>query len=359
MPALSDLIAALPKAELHIHIEGSLEPEHMFLLAKRNNVAIPYASAADVRKAYSFSNLQSFLDMYYLGTNVLLTVEDFAELAFRYMTRAYQDNVRHAEIMFDPQSHTSRGVAFETVLTGLELGLSRATVCYQGMTATLIMSFLRHLSEEDAFRTLEEAKPFLSRIKAVGLDSGEQGNPPAKFQRVFAQCKALGLRCVAHAGEEGPPANISDALDLLDVSRVDHGVACVKDPALVARLVAARMPLTVCPRSNVCLCVFPNYKEANTVAMLRMGVCVTINSDDPAYFGGYLSSNYEVLEEAGVTAAEIVQLAKNGFEASFLPEADKQRYIQAIDAVAASFLHYVCMGTTVPKQNAIVNTKRL
>jgi adenosine deaminase len=337
MDRFRDFIAALPKAELHIHIEGSLEPEHLFALARKNNISIPYSSVDDVRRAYNFTNLQSFLDVYYLGTKVLVTKDDFAELAFRYLTRAHMDNVRHAEIMFDPQSHTARGVTFETVLAGLELGMARAKTAFNGLSSALIMSFLRHLSEEEAFATLEQAMPFLSRIHAVGLDSGEQGNPPEKFKRVFAKCAELGLRKVAHAGEEGPPSNIRDAISMLGVCRVDHGVACTKDAGLVEELVASRMPLTVCPRSNVCLRVFSDYAGANTVEMLRKGICVTINSDDPAYFGGYLNANYEVLAAVGVTVAELAQLAKNGFEASWLPTEVKQRMMASVDEVAAAF----------------------
>ena len=335
MPSLNDLIAALPKAELHIHIEGSLEPDHLFDLAKRNGIAIPYATVDDIKAAYNFSNLQSFLDVYYLGTKVLVTEEDFAELLFRYMTRAHQDNVKHAEIMFDPQSHTSRGIKFETVLNGLEKGMARAKLAY-GITSMLIMSFLRHLSEDDAFSTLEEALPFIRRIGAVGLDSGEQGNPPEKFRRVFAKCAELGLRRVAHAGEEGPPENIRDAISMLQVCRIDHGVACTKDASLVDELVKSQMPLTVCPRSNVALCVFSDYTKANTIEMLRRGIAVTINSDDPAYFGGYLNANYSVLSAVGVTNAELAQLAKNSFVGSWLPDEAKASYCQLIDDVLQS-----------------------
>lgn len=328
-----DLVSILPKAELHMHIEGSLEPEFMFELAQRNHVAIPYETVDDVRRAYHFHNLQSFLDIYYAGASVLLKEEDFAELVMRYAQRSAAEGVVHAEIFFDPQTHTHRGVSFETVINGLRDGMAEATETL-GVTFKLIMSFLRHLSEEDAFATLELSKPFLTKIDGVGLDSSEVGNPPEKFARVFAACKELGLPRVAHAGEEGPPDYIWDSLRLLDVCRVDHGVATAKDPQLLKHIVEAQMPLTVCPCSNISLCVFSDYTQHNAIDLLRKGVCVTINSDDPAYFGGYCGKNYEVLRQCGMTDSDAVQLAINSFVASWLPDADKQQWIKKIKDIA-------------------------
>ena len=329
------LLAALPKAELHLHIEGSLEPEYMFELAQRNNKTIPYASVDEVRKAYSFCNLQDFLDIYYAGANVLITRADFAELVVRYAQRSAADGVKHAEIFFDPQTHTERGIAFATVIEGLRDGMTESTAKF-GITFKLIMSFLRHMTEEEAFTTLEQAKPFLAFIDGVGLDSSEKGNPPEKFQRVYNACKELGLKRVAHAGEEGPPQYVWDSLKLLDVCRIDHGVASTKDETLMEHLIETQMPLTVCPNSNVCLRVFPDMKSSNAIAMLRRGVCVTINSDDPAYFGGYVLSNYEGLREAGMTDADAVQIAKNGFLASWLSEDEKAKWVTEIDRIAAA-----------------------
>lgn len=328
-------LTALPKAELHLHIEGSLEPEYMFELAQRNNKPIPYSSVEEVRKAYSFGNLQDFLDIYYAGANVLITRADFAELVVRYAARSHADGVKHAEIFFDPQTHTDRGIAFETVLEGLRDGMAESTANF-GMTFKLILSFLRHLSEDAAFATLEQAKPFIQHIDGVGLDSSEKGNPPEKFQRVFEACKQLGLKRVAHAGEEGPPQYVWDSLKLLDVCRIDHGVASTKDETLMEHLIATKMPLTVCPNSNVCLRVFPDMKSSNAIEMLRRGVCVTINSDDPAYFGGYVLSNYEGLRDAGMTDADAVQIAKNGFIASWLSDEEKAKWIAEIDRIAAA-----------------------
>lgn len=328
-------LTVLPKAELHLHIEGSLEPEYMFELAQRNNKPIPYSSVEEVRKAYSFGNLQDFLDIYYAGANVLITRADFAELVVRYAARSHADGVKHAEIFFDPQTHTDRGIAFETVLEGLRDGMAESTANF-GMTFKLILSFLRHLSEDAAFATLEQAKPFIQHIDGVGLDSSEKGNPPEKFQRVFEACKQLGLKRVAHAGEEGPPQYVWDSLKLLDVCRIDHGVASTKDETLMEHLIATKMPLTVCPNSNVCLRVFPDMKSSNAIEMLRRGVCVTINSDDPAYFGGYVLSNYEGLRDAGMTDADAVQIAKNGFIASWLSDEEKAKWIAEIDRIAAA-----------------------
>ena len=288
---LPDLLRRMPKAELHIHIEGSLEPELIFELARRNGVSLPFASVDQLRAAYAFTDLQSFLDIYYAGASVLLKEEDFFDMAMAYFRRAAADNVVHAEIFFDPQTHTERGVAFATVIGGL----SRAVDAAQrelGVSALLIMCFLRHLSEEAAFATLEGALPYREQFIGVGLDSGERGNPPENFARVFERCRELGLRLVAHAGEEGPPAYIWSALDVLHVERIDHGVRSIEDPALIQRLAQDRMPLTVCPLSNVKLCVYKTMAEHQLPALLAAGLCATINSDDPAYFGGYVNQNY-------------------------------------------------------------------
>ena len=331
---LPALLRAMPKAELHIHIEGSLEPELIFALAQRNGVSIPYASVEALRAAYAFTDLQSFLDIYYAGASVLLKEEDFFDMAMAYFRRAAADNVVHAELFFDPQTHTDRGVSFETVIKGL----TRASETAQrelGVSSLLIMCFLRHLSEEAAFATLEESLPYRHLFVGVGLDSGERGNPPDKFERVFERCRALGLHVVAHAGEEGPPDYIWDAIELLKVERIDHGVRCLEDPRLVLRLAAARMPLTVCPLSNVKLCVFKTLGEHNLFTLMEAGLCVTINSDDPAYFGGYMNQNFVETFDAlpQLTARHAYQLALNSFDASFAPAADKQRWAAQLDAV--------------------------
>lgn len=333
--SLDAFIAGLPKAELHLHIEGSLEPELMFELARRNGVAIPFDSVEAVRAAYDFSNLQDFLDIYYAGANVLLTRRDFEDLAFAYFQRAADDQVRHAEIFFDPQTHTDRGVAFETVLEGLWDGMQRAER-ELGVTSELILCFLRHLDEDAAFETLRQAEPYLDRIAGVGLDSSEVGHPPSKFARVFDRAGELGLKRVAHAGEEGPPAYVHEALDLLHIDRMDHGNRSMEDEALVARLAAERMTLTVCPLSNLKLCVVDDLKAHPVPEMLRRGLHVTLNSDDPAYFGGYVNANYAQLADAvGLTHEQLTQLAINSFEGSFLPEADKAARIAEVRAYAA------------------------
>ncbi len=288
---LPDLLRAMPKTELHMHIEGSLEPELIFQLAQRNQVQLPYSSVDVLRAAYAFTDLQSFLDIYYAGASVLLTEPDFYDMAWAYFLKAQADNVVHAELFFDPQTHTARHVPMDTVINGLH----RACVDAQtklGISASLILCFLRHLSEEEALQTLEEAKPYLDKIIGVGLDSSERGHPPEKFERVFAQARALGLRVVAHAGEEGPPAYIWGALDVLKAERIDHGVQAIHDPTLMKRLAQERIPLTVCPLSNQKLCVFSNLADHNLGAMLDQGLCVMLNSDDPAYFGGYLNDNF-------------------------------------------------------------------
>ncbi len=331
---LPALLRAMPKAELHIHIEGSLEPELIFALAKRNGVALQYESVEALRAAYAFTDLQSFLDTYYAGASVLLTEDDFFDMAMAYFRRAADDHVVHAELFFDPQTHTDRGVPFATVVDGL----ARACAAAErelGITALLIMCFLRHLSEDAAFATLEKALPHLGRITGVGLDSGERGNPPEKFERVFARCRELGLRLVAHAGEEGPPAYIWSALDVLHAERIDHGVACLADPALVARLAAERIPLTVCPLSNLKLCVYPSLDQHALAALLEAGLCATVNSDDPAYFGGYINQNFvetfAALPQLG--AREAHRLAANSFEASFVDDARKAGWRARLDTV--------------------------
>ena len=334
---LPALLQAMPKAELHIHIEGSLEPELIFALAKRNGVALPYASVEALRAAYAFTDLQSFLDIYYAGASVLLKEEDFFDMAMAYFRRAAADHVVHTELFFDPQTHTERGVPIKTVLDGLTRAC-RTAQRELGVSALLILCFLRHLSEEAAFATLADALPYRDQFIGVGLDSSERGHPPEKFARVFARCRELGLRLVAHAGEEGPPAYIWSALDVLHVERVDHGVRCVEDPALVARLAAERMPLTVCPLSNVKLCVYATMAEHQLPALLAAGLCATVNSDDPAYFGGYVNQNYLATFEAlpQLTARHAHQLASNSFEASFASADDKRRWVSALDRVFAA-----------------------
>jgi adenosine deaminase len=335
MTDLSQFIAGLPKAELHLHIEGSLEPELMFELAQRNGIAIPYASVEDVRAAYAFSNLQDFLDIYYAGADVLRTRADFHDLAMAYFTRAAADGVVHAEIMFDPQTHTDRGIAFEEVIEGL-LSAMRLAEAELGLTSQLILSFLRHLSEEAAFATLEAAEPWIGRITAVGLDSSELGHPPEKFARVFAAARAQGLKITAHAGEEGPPAYVHEALDLLGVDRIDHGNRALEDEALVARLVAEGMTLTVCPLSNLKLCVVDDLADHPLDRMLALGLKATVNSDDPAYFGGYVADNYSAVAEArGLSRGDLVTLARNSFTGSFLPAEAVAAHLERLEAYAA------------------------
>ena len=333
--SLDAYIAGLPKAELHLHIEGSLEPELMFELARRNGVAIPFDSVEAVRAAYDFSNLQDFLDIYYAGANVLQTEEDFHDLAVAYFRRAAADNVRHAEIFFDPQTHTDRGIPFGVVAEGLLAGMKRAER-ELGVTSKLILCFLRHLDEHAAFDVLHQAEPWLDRIEGVGLDSSEVGHPPSKFQRVFERAGQMGLKRVAHAGEEGPPAYVHEALDLLHIDRMDHGNRSMEDEALIERLAASQMTLTVCPLSNLKLCVVKDLKDHPVPEMLRRGLHVTLNSDDPAYFGGYVNDNYRRLAEAvGLTREQGTQLARNSFEGSFLSPSDKAARIAEVDAYAA------------------------
>ncbi len=335
-PATSDaalqLACSMPKAELHVHIEGTLEPELAFALARRNGLSLPYADEAALKAAYAFDSLQSFLDLYYACADVLRTAADFRDLMLAYLERAAADNVIHAEIFFDPQTHTARGIPFSTVLDGLEEGLRQGQARW-GISGRLILCFLRHLSEADAFATLAEAEPHLARIDGFGLDSSEKGHPPSKFERVFARCRELGKPVVAHAGEEGPPAYISEALDLLGSRRIDHGVRALEDAAVVERLVREAVPLTVCPLSNIRLCVFKEMTEHTLGRLLAQGAVVTLNSDDPAYFGGYLNDNIRAVQAAfHFDAATWYRLAHNSFIASFASEAEKAAWIARLDA---------------------------
>ena len=335
---LRELLKRMPKAELHIHIEGSLEPELIFALAQRNGLALPYASVEELRSAYAFSNLQSFLDIYYAGASVLLTEQDFYDMARAYLLRAAKDQVVHAELFFDPQTHTARGVSMQTVINGLH----RACVDAQaelGISAALILCFLRHLSEEEAFETLEQALPFRDKFIGIGLDSGEVGNPPEKFARVFARCRELGFHLVAHAGEEGPPAYVWTALDLLKVERIDHGVRSSQDAALMQRLAKDRIALTVCPLSNLKLCVFPDLASHNLHQLLDAGLVATVNSDDPAYFGGYMNDNFtQTFAALKLNAQHAYTLARNSFEASFIDAAAKQVHIDSLNETFETFL---------------------
>lgn len=325
-----ELIRALPKAELHVHIEGTFEPELMFAIAQRNQIAIPYKSVEEVKKAYNFHNLQSFLDIYYAGANVLVHEQDFYDLAWAYFEKCSEDNVVHTEIFFDPQTHTDRGIAFDVVIAGLTKASQDAQEKL-GITTHWIMCFLRHLSEEAAFETLEQALPYKDQIIGVGLDSSEVGHPPSKFERVFAKARAEGFLIVAHAGEEGPPEYVWQALDLLKVNRIDHGVRSEEDEVLMQRLIAEKMPLTVCPLSNLKLCVVDDMKQHNIRRLLQQGVHVTVNSDDPSYFGGYMNDNFIAIAEAlHLTNDELKKLAINSFEASFISKESKQKWINHI-----------------------------
>lgn len=332
LATLIDFIQQLPKAELHVHIEGTLEPELIFQLAQRNNIKLPYASIDALRAAYLFENLQSFLDLYYAGASVLITENDFYDMTMAYMRRAQQDGVVHVEIMFDPQTHTQRGIPIQTVFAGIARAL-REMRNSAGISSYLILSFLRHLSEEEANATLTAALPLREQYAdlwiGIGLDSAEQGNPPEKFTRVYARCKELGFRLTAHAGEEGPASHVRDALDLLQVERIDHGVRSEEDPALMQRLITDGVPLTVCPLSNLKLCVVDDMRQHNLARMLRQGVVVTVNSDDPAYFGGYIADNYLVCaEHLGLSRKELADLARNSLTASFLPAKEKDRRLK-------------------------------
>src|SRR5512138_624115 len=333
---LPAFLRGLPKAELHLHIEGTLEPELSFALAARNGVTLPYPDVEALRAAYQFRDLQSFLDLYYAGASVLRTAQDFHDLARAYLQRAAAEHVVRAEIFFDPQTHTARGVPLATVLDGLEAACREARAA--GVSTGLILCFLRHLSEAEAFATLEEALPHRDRILGVGLDSSERGHPPEKFARVFARCRELGFRLVAHAGEEGPAAYVTGALDALGAERIYHGVRCLEDPALVARLVRERIPLTVCPLSNVRLRVFQRMADHVLPRLLEAGVLATVNSDDPAYFGGYVTRNLEAAVEALDLGADgAARLARNGLEAAFLEPAERARLVEGLDAYVESF----------------------
>ncbi|MBU2967491.1 adenosine deaminase [Amphritea sp. 2_MG-2023] len=328
---MDQFLNALPKAELHLHLEGSLEPELMFMLAERNGVVLPYSSVEQLRKAYDFGNLQDFLDLYYQGAAVLQTEQDFYDLTWAYIEHCQAQHVIHIEPFFDPQTHTARGIAFETVINGISRALEDAEHEY-GISSGLIMCFLRHLSEADAFETLQQATPFLDKIIGVGLDSSELGHPPAKFARVFAKARELGLLTVAHAGEEGPAQNVIDALDILKVDRIDHGVRAIDDAALMQRLAEENIALTVCPLSNTRLRVFDDMSQHNILQMLAQGVKVTVNSDDPAYFGGYLTENFIALEKGlGMTREQAIQLARNSFKYSFATPERKAELIAALD----------------------------
>ncbi|MDO8826844.1 MAG: adenosine deaminase [Methylophaga sp.] len=327
---MKTFIQALPKVELHLHLEGCLEPEFLFELAERNQVAIPFNSVDEVAAAYQFDNLQSFLDLYYQACNTLLIKQDFFDLTWLYLLRCKAENVRHVEVFFDPQTHTQRGVSFSVVIEGITQALQQGEQ-ELGITYKLIMSFLRHLSEQSAFETLELARPYLNLIDAVGLDSAESGNPPQKFVNVFAKAREQGLLTVAHAGEEGPAQYIRDSIDLLQVTRIDHGVRITEDPELVTQCIASRIPLTVCPLSNLKLCVFNSMADHNILDLLAKGLCVTVNSDDPAYFGGYMNANYEALVSGlGATKAQLKQLALNSIEASWMSDQHKQALIAEI-----------------------------
>jgi len=336
MDPRKQLVRKLPKAELHIHIEGSLEPEMMFGLAQRNGVSLPYADVAAIRDAYRFNCLQDFLDLYYQGMSVLLTRQDFYDLTWAYLQRCRDDNVVHTEIFFDPQGHTGRGVSFETVFEGIWAAL-RDGEDQLGITSRVILCFLRHLDQEDAFATLEEARPFLDRICGVGLDSSELGHPPSKFYGVFERAGELGLKRVAHAGEEGPPEYVYEALDGLRVDRIDHGNRSLEDPELVGRLAELKIPLTVCPQSNLRLAVVKDMRDHPIRAMLASGLRATVNSDDPAYFGGYMNDNFDALVDAvDLSAEDIVMLVRNSFKASFLDHDAVRRHLDSVEAVAAT-----------------------
>ncbi|MDX1737352.1 MAG: adenosine deaminase [Alphaproteobacteria bacterium] len=335
----SELFSKLPKAELHLHIEGSFEPELMFEIAKRNNVSLPYKSVEEIRAAYQFSNLQDFLDIYYQGMSVLLHSQDFYDLTMAYLKRVHQDNVKHVEIFFDPQGHTERGVSFDAVVTGIHAALEDARED-MGISYKLIMSYLRHLSEESAFKTWEEAHHHLKLIDGVGLDSSEMGHPPSKFKNIFAKAREEGLKLVAHAGEEGPPAYVYEALDILKVDRVDHGNRALEDSDLVHRLAREHMTLTVCPLSNLKLCVVDDMKDHPLRDMLEKGLNATINSDDPSYFGGYMNENFEAVDRAlGLSVEEAVQLARNSITGSFADETRQKELLEEIEKISMPYLH--------------------
>ena len=333
MSDLHALIAALPKAELHLHLEGSLEPEQLMEFAARNQVDIPFKTLEEVRAAYDFSNLQDFLDIYYQGMSVLQTEADFHDLTDAYLQRCHADNVKHVEVFFDPQGHTERGLPFDTPIKGILSALDAAKEKY-GISYRLIMCFLRHLSEEDAFATLEQAEPWLDRIDGVGLDSSEVGHPPSKFARVFEAARNKGLKVVAHAGEEGPPDYVWEALDVLKVDRIDHGNRALEDDALVARIVEEQLTLTVCPLSNLSLCVIDDLAKHPMKKMLDLGLRATINSDDPAYFGGYVNQNYrETADALGLSKDDIVTIARNSFLGAFMDDAERAGHLEEINKI--------------------------
>lgn len=325
---MNNLSFTLPKAELHLHIEGTLEPELMFKLAQKNNINLPFSSVEEARKAYQFTNLQSFLNIYYQGANVLQTEQDFYDLTYAYLTKVSTQNVRHTEIFFDPQTHTDRGISFDTVINGIYNALETGKKDFN-ITSKIILCFLRHLSEKEAIETLEKALPFQDKIIGVGLDSSEVGHPPSKFKNVFEMARQAGFLTVAHAGEEGSPEYIWEAINLLKVSRIDHGVRCLEDEKLVEYLRETQLPLTVCPLSNVKLKVFNTMKDHNLKKLLELGLCVTVNSDDPAYFGGYIAENFQAIQqELLLTDEQMYQLAKNSFQASFLSQEEKEKLLK-------------------------------
>ncbi|MFH7563940.1 adenosine deaminase [Oceanimonas smirnovii] len=341
---MSAFIEQLPKVELHLHIEGSLEPELVFALARRNGITLDYANEAALKAAYEFDDLQSFLNIYYAGMSVLQTEQDFFDMTHAYLQRAHSEHVRHTEIFFDPQAHTGRGVPFSVVVTGIHRALEQARYDW-GMSSRLIMSFLRDLPEASAIDTLRQAEPFHGWLTGVGLDSAETGNPPDKFRRVYAMARDQGYRLVAHAGEEGPPQYIRDALELLRVERIDHGVAAIKDPALMAELAENRIPLTVCPLSNLKLKVVNTMAEHPMGELLQAGLCVTVNSDDPAYFGGYMNANYRALQQGlGMSNSELLQLALNSVEASWLSPEEKALLNREVHEHGEKFGVYAPLG---------------
>lgn len=335
---MDKLIELLPKTELHLHIEGTLEPELLLELSNKHKIDLPYKSIEEIQTAYNFEDLQSFLDLYYFGASVLVDEDDFYQLMWQYLQKCKAQNIVHTEMMFDPQTHTQRGIPFETFMNGFIRAMDEAKQQW-GQSSLLIMSFLRHLSEQEALETLQAATPFLQHIDVVGLDSSELGNPPQKFENVFKQAKSQGLLCVAHAGEEGPADYIWQALDLLQVDRIDHGVRSSDDPKLIETLAKLKMPLTVCPLSNTKLCVFADMKEHNILELLAQDVLVTVNSDDPSYFGGYLNENYKALHSAlNLNQQQLVSLVKNGFSGSFLPAEKKRFWLQEIDRLTTTNL---------------------
>ena len=335
--SIDNIISNMPKAELHLHIEGSLEPELMFQLAKKNNITLPFSSVKEIKDAYNFNNLQEFLDIYYQGADVLVTEQDFYDLTLAYLKKASEQNVKHVEFFFDPQTHTDRGISFETVFNGIY----KATLEAErelGITSFIILSFLRHLSEEKAFETLEQSLPYKDKIIAIGLDSSELGNPPEKFERVYKKAKELGFKLVAHAGEEGPVDYIWSALNVLKIDRIDHGNASLKDADLVDYLVENKIALTTCPLSNLELKVVDNLKNHPIKKMLDKGIVATINSDDPSYFGGYINENFiETTKNLNLSISDLKQLSINSFEASFLNEEKKKYWINEVDEYFNSF----------------------